>query len=96
MIAIIAGEVRGPRLCGVVPPGGADFQVIREDGVIELIARYVIGTDSRALIYVENSVLGHGPANPMERLRRCERVDPNPIFLAQRFDLKRAPQNIYG
>jgi hypothetical protein len=80
IIGITGGEVSGPRLKGIILPGGADFQIIRPDGVIELTARYVVQTDSRALIYVENFGLRHGPPEAMDRLRRGEPVDSNLIY----------------
>jgi len=47
MIPILGGTVAGPRLTGRILPGGADFQLSRNDGVTELEARYVILTIRR-------------------------------------------------
>jgi len=80
VIGITGGEVLGPKLRGKVLAGGADFQVIREDRTTELEARYVIETDSGALIYVINTGFRHGPAEAMERLLRGEVVDPALIY----------------
>jgi Protein of unknown function (DUF3237) len=80
MIPIAGGEVLGPRIRGKVLPGGADYQVMRADGVSELHARYVIDTDDRQLIYVENSGVRYGPPELMEKLRRGEVVDPALIY----------------
>jgi hypothetical protein len=80
VIAITGGTVTGPRLAGRILPGGADFQLIRADGVAELHARYVIETDAKELVYVENSGLRHGPADAMARLKRGEQVDPALIY----------------
>lgn len=80
VIPIIGGEVRGPQLHGRVLPGGADFQILRADGVAELEARYVIEAPGGAWIYVENRGLRHGPPEAMERLRRGEPVDPSLIY----------------
>jgi hypothetical protein len=80
VISITGGEVSGPKMQGKVLPGGADFQVIRPDGVIELTARYVLQTDSGALIYVENTGYRHGPPEAIERLQRGEPVDPQLIY----------------
>ena len=41
------GTVDGPRLKGKVLPGGADWQIVRADGVVHLTARYTIETDDR-------------------------------------------------
>jgi hypothetical protein len=80
VVPILGGEVSGPRLQGRVLPGGADYQLIRVDGVAELQARYVIETAEGGFIYVENSGLRHGPAEAMERLLRGEAVDPALIY----------------
>jgi len=80
VIPITGGEARGPRLCGRVLAGGADFQILRPDGVAELHARYAIETADGARVYIENSGLRHGPPEAMERIRRGEPVDPGLIY----------------
>jgi hypothetical protein len=80
MIPIAAGEVRGPALNGKVLPRGADFQLMRSDGVTDLHARYVIEIEEGQLIYVENTGLRYGPPELMEKLRRGEPVDPALIY----------------
>jgi len=80
MIPIAGGEALGPRIRGKVLPGGADYQVMRADGVTDLQARYVIETEERQLIYVENSGVRFGPPELMEKLRRGEPVDPALIY----------------
>lgn len=57
MIPITGGEFEGPRLKGLVVPGGADWQTVRPDGVTELRAHYGLKTDDGALIQVQNHVL---------------------------------------
>jgi Protein of unknown function (DUF3237) len=62
IVPITGGEFAGPRLRGKVVPGGADWQIVRHDGVAELEARYTLQTDDGALIYVRNHALRHGPS----------------------------------
>jgi len=76
VIPITGGTFSGPRLNGVVVPGGADWQVIRADGVTELTALYELKTDDGTLIHVSNKGLRHGPDAVMQRLARGEAVDP--------------------
>ncbi|HTM60818.1 MAG TPA: DUF3237 domain-containing protein [Burkholderiales bacterium] len=76
IIPITGGTFRGERLSGRVLPGGADWQVIRGDGVAELDARYTLETDDQALIYVRNFGYRHGPADVIQRLAAGEPVDP--------------------
>ena len=40
-------------------PGGADWQLTRPDGDVELYARYTLKTNDGALIQVQNRVLMH-------------------------------------
>ena len=76
IIGITGGKFAGPRLSGRILPGGADWQVIRADGVAYLDARYTLETGDGALIYVNNKGYRHGPRDVIERLARGEAVDP--------------------
>ena len=80
VIGITGGEFAGPRLSGHILPGGADWQLIRTDGVAILDARYTMETEDGALIYVNNKGYRHGPKQTMERLARGEEVDPALIY----------------
>jgi uncharacterized protein DUF3237 len=79
-IAIKGGELAGPGMRGKILPGGADFQIIRPNGVIDLVARYVVEMDDGALIYVENTGIRTGPGDALEKLQRGEAVDPKLIY----------------
>jgi hypothetical protein len=80
VIPVEGGEVLGPRIRGRVLPGGADFQIMRADGITELEARYVIETEEGHLIYVENRGVRWGAPELMEKIRRGETVDPAQIY----------------
>ena len=73
---ITGGDFSGPQLRGKVLPGGADWQILRGDGVAELEARYTLRTDDGALIYVRNHALRHGPADVIAALSAGRPVDP--------------------
>jgi hypothetical protein len=60
IIPITGGTFDGPRLRGHVVPGGADWQIVRQDGMIELEARYTLMTETGGLIYVANRGIRHG------------------------------------
>lgn len=54
--------VSGPRLNGrLVDFSGADWPMVRADGVVELNAHYMIEADDGALIYIRNQGYVHGP-----------------------------------
>jgi hypothetical protein len=76
IIAITGGAFSGPRLSGRILPGGADWQVLRSDGIVEVDARYTLETHDGALIYVSNWGLRHGPPEVIRRLGAGEQVDP--------------------
>jgi uncharacterized protein DUF3237 len=76
IINILGGHVDGARLNGRILPGGADWQIIRADGVTDLKARYTIEGESGARILVASDGLRHGPPDVMARLARGEAVDP--------------------
>ena len=62
---------------GKILPGGADWQIVRTDGVVHLQARYTVETETGGQILVEAEGYRHGPPEVMERLARDETVDPS-------------------
>jgi len=74
VIDILGGEVHGPRLTGEILPGGADWQIVRPDGTIEVVARYTIRAASGALIYVQNEGLRVASPEILARMSKGERV----------------------
>jgi hypothetical protein len=80
IVPIAGGEFTGPQLRATVVPGGADWQVLRDDGVAELEARYTLRTDDDALIYVRNHGLRHGPAEVMAALAAGHAVAPGSYY----------------
>jgi hypothetical protein len=80
IIAIDGGLASGPRLKGRILSGGADFQIIRPNGLTELHARYVIEADDGALIYLENNGIRFGSLEDIARLKRGEPVPPERIY----------------
>jgi hypothetical protein len=80
VISIMGGAFAGPRLSGRVLPGGADWQIVRSDGIVEVDARYTLETDDGAFIYITNWGLRHGPPDVISRLSAGERVDPGEYY----------------
>src|SRR5687768_18536771 len=76
IIVITGGSFEGARLSGRILPGGADWQVVRNDGVADLDARYTLETADGALIYVQNRGYRHGPQDIIRKLAGGEEVDP--------------------
>ncbi len=76
IINILGGTVEGAKLNGRILAGGADWQIIRHDGVTDIEARYTIETVGGARILVVSEGLRHGPPDVMARLGQGEAVDP--------------------
>jgi hypothetical protein len=74
VIEILGGTVEG-RVNGRIMTGGADWQIIRSDGVADVQARYVLETDKGARILVTSNGLRHGPPEVLERIAKGEDVD---------------------
>jgi len=80
IVPIIGGEFSGPKMRGRVLTGGADWQVLRNDGVSELEARYSLQTDDGALIEVRNLALRHGPPEVIAALAAGQAADPTSYY----------------
>src|SRR3954465_9204695 len=76
IINILGGTVEGPKLKGKILPGGADWQIVRADGVVHLTARYTAETETGGLILINAEGYRHGPPEVMAQLARDETVDP--------------------
>jgi hypothetical protein len=76
VINIVGGDFSGERVSGVVLSGGADWQIVRADGVAVLDARYTLRATDGALVQVTSQGLRRGPPEVMARLARGEEVDP--------------------
>ncbi|MES2926558.1 MAG: DUF3237 domain-containing protein [Pseudomonadota bacterium] len=80
LIPINGGTATGDGWSARVLPGGADFQLIVNDRLSELDARYVLETDAGDFIYVQNRAVRSGPPELIARLVRGEPVDPAQIY----------------
>lgn len=80
VVPILGGTFEGPRLKGRILPGGADWQLIRPDGVAELEARYTVQTDDGSLISIVNRGYRHGPEEVIRKLASGILVDPSEYY----------------
>lgn len=74
VIPITGGTFEGPEIQGTILAGGADYQLIRNDGVTEVVAHYTIETDDGVPIYIINKGYRHGPKDIIDKLIRGEDV----------------------
>lgn len=91
LIPFTRGTFRGrDGLAGTLAPGGADWQLVRYDGTIEIDAHYVLQTDGNALIEVRSTGLRHAPADVLERIAAGEPVDPGEYYFRTHIRLSTA------
>jgi hypothetical protein len=80
VVPILGGTFEGPRLRGDVVAGGADWQIVRKDGVLDLDARYALREHSGGMVRVLSQGYRHGPADVLAALADGEDVDPARYF----------------
>jgi len=91
LIPIHGGRFTGGRerlRAGRILPGGADWQLVRPDGVADIAARYVLETDAGARIEVRSEGYRHGPPEAIARLACGEPVAAHEYYFrtAMRFE----------
>jgi hypothetical protein len=89
VVAITGGRFEGAGgWQGEVLPGGADWQWLRDDGVLEVDARYVLQDAQGARVQVVSQGLRHGPREAIDALMRGVPVDPARYYFrtAMRFE----------
>jgi hypothetical protein len=80
IIPIIGGTVQGPTLKGEIIRGGADWQIVRKDGVAELEAHYQFKTDDGVIIYIKNIGMRVATPEVAARIAKGEKVDPSQYY----------------
>ncbi len=79
VVGILGGTFEGPALRGEVLPG-ADWQIARKDGVLDIDARYALKEQGGGVIRVVSQGYRHGPAEVLQALARGDEVDPSTYF----------------
>ena len=80
IIPILGGTFEGPNVRGKVLAGGADWQIVRADGLAELDTRYMLQTDGGSLIYIQNAGIRHAPPDVTKKLLAGEPVDASQVY----------------
>jgi Protein of unknown function (DUF3237) len=94
-IPITGGTLTGPRLSGVVLPGGGDWQAIHEDGLTEIFARYSLKANDGTVIAVSNPGVRVASPDIIKRLAAGEDVDPSLYYFrtTPTFDVAAGPHD---
>jgi len=85
VVPIIGGRITGAAgqdlaIDAEILPGGADWQIVRADGVVEIDARYSARTTQGELIHLRTSGVRSGPPEVLEALLRGEPADPSAYY----------------
>jgi hypothetical protein len=82
IVPVSGGTFDGPRIRGtVVPLAGADWLLMRSDGVFQQDVRLILQTDDGALVCMTYRGVRHAAADVSARLARGEHVDPSEYYL---------------
>lgn len=76
---IKGGRVSGPLLNGRVITG-ADWLLLRDDGVLEMDARLTLELETGETIGMRYTGVRHGPKEVLDRLAKGEDVDPDTYY----------------
>ena len=80
VVNLFGGIFEGPRIKGEVLPGGADWQILRADDVLDINARYTLKEQRGGLVQVVSQGYRHGPEEVMMALGRGEDVEAKKYF----------------
>lgn len=92
-VPISGGVVGGPRLEGVVLPGGGDWQAIGSDGSTLVDAHYALQARDGTVIDVRNAGVRMASVEASDRIARGDPVDPGSYYFrtAPRFEVRDGP-----
>jgi hypothetical protein len=79
VVPIAAGRVTG-MFDAEILPGGADWQLVRPDGTIEIDTRYSARTPAGEYVHFRTSGVRSGPPEILEALLRGEPVEPSRYY----------------
>ena len=77
IIYVKGGTFEGPKIKGVVLPGGGDWVITRPDGATVLDVRIALRTDDGHIIYMYYRGINFTTPEVRERLSKGETVDPS-------------------
>jgi len=79
VISITGGRITGA-IEGEILPGGADWQLVRPDGTLEIDGRYSARTDAGDLLFLQVAGVRSGEPAVLESLLRGDAVDPSEYY----------------
>ncbi len=79
VVPIVGGTISGA-FEGRILPGGADWQILRADGSVEIDGRYTGQADDGSLVYLHAVGVRSGPPEVLEALLQGAVVDPRDYY----------------
>jgi hypothetical protein len=79
VVSILGGTFEGPRMRGQVLPG-ADWQLARADGVLDIDARYALKEQGGGIVRVVSQGYRYAAPDVLAALARGDDVDPATYF----------------
>jgi hypothetical protein len=80
IISLLGGKFEGPMMKGNVLTGGADWQLIKDNDVADIDARYILETDDGSLIYLSNTGMRVASKEVLKQLAAGEIVNENEYY----------------
>ena len=79
IVTILGGEISGG-IDAVITPGGADWQLVRPDGTVEIDGRYSATTPVGELLYLRVAGVRSGPKVVLDELLHGGEPDPSTYY----------------
>jgi Protein of unknown function (DUF3237) len=80
VIPIVGGSITGPLGNAEILSGGADWQLVADDGTATIDTRYTARLFDGTLIYLATQGVRHGPSDVLERLASGADVAPHEYY----------------
>lgn len=80
VVGISGGSFEGPKIRGKVLPGGSDWIVVRQDGVLIQDVRLILRTEDDHNILMSYRGMRHGPKEVIKKVDRNEDPDPSEYY----------------
>ena len=93
-IPVTGGKFSGERMSGIMLAGGADSQLVRTDGVVEMDVRCSLRTDDDVIVFMKTFGFRHGPAEVFARMAKGEKVDRGEYYFRELVSFE-APKGKY-
>lgn len=93
IVPIVGGAISGG-VDAEILPGGADWQIVRPDGAIEIDGRYSARTPDGAYLFLHATGVRSGPPDVLDALLRGEPVAPHEYYFRTTIRIETASESL--